>query len=50
MVDKKNQLWLNGVWNYTLNFKMKDFDYYDNSIKMLDMIILSGNYWAPQGN
>ena len=26
---------------------MKDFDYYDNTIKMIDLIILSGNYWAP---
>ena len=24
---------------------MKDFDYYDNTIKLLDMIIISGNYW-----
>ena len=28
-------------------FKMKDFDYYDNTIKLLDMIIISGNYWEP---
>lgn len=47
MVDQKNQVWLNKVWNYTLNFTLDDFDYYDNSIKMLDMILLSGNYWAP---
>lgn len=47
MVDKKNQHWLNSVWNYLTGFKMKDYDYYDNSIKLIDMIILSGNYWAP---
>jgi endo-1,4-beta-D-glucanase Y len=47
MVDKKNQQWLNHVWNYLAAFKMKDYDYYDNSIKLLDMIILSGNYWKP---
>lgn len=47
MVDKKNQRWLNNVWNYLTGFKMKDYDYYDNSIKLIDMIILSGNYWAP---
>jgi len=28
-----------------VNFKLKDYDYYDNSIKLLNMIILSGNYW-----
>lgn len=47
MVDQKNQQWLNNVWDYLVNFKLKDYDYYDNSIKMLDMIILSGNYWKP---
>jgi endo-1,4-beta-D-glucanase Y len=48
MVDKSNQQWLNHVWDYTVQFKMKDFDYYDNTIKLLDMIIISGNYWAPK--
>ncbi len=45
MVDQKNQAWLNKVWDYTVAFKLKDFDYYDNTIKLLDMIIVSGNYW-----
>ena len=45
MVDKKNQQWLNAVWQYLANFRLREFDYYDNSIKLLDMIILSGNYW-----
>jgi len=49
MVDKKNQAWLNKVWDYLVAFKMKDYDYYDNSIKLFDMIILSGNYWNPAG-
>jgi len=44
-VDKKNQLWLNKIWDYLVAFKMKDFDYYDNTIKLMDMIIISGNYW-----
>ena len=45
MVDGKNQVWLNHLWDYLAAFKLKDYDYYDNSIKLLDMIILSGNYW-----
>ena len=45
MVDKKNQQWLNHVWDYLNGFKLKDYDYYDNSIKLIDMIIVSGNYW-----
>jgi endo-1,4-beta-D-glucanase Y len=45
--NPENQQWLNKLWNYIVGFKMKDFDYYDNTIKMIDLIILSGNYWAP---
>jgi endo-1,4-beta-D-glucanase Y len=45
MVDQKDQQWLNSVWDYLVHFKLKDYDYYDNSIKLLDMIVLSGNYW-----
>jgi endo-1,4-beta-D-glucanase Y len=45
MTDRKNQQWLNDVWDYLVNFKLKDYDYYDNSIKLLNMIIMSGNYW-----
>jgi endo-1,4-beta-D-glucanase Y len=48
MVDRKNQIWLNKLWDYIVNFKLKDFDYYDNSIKMLNLIILSHNYWEPK--
>jgi hypothetical protein len=48
MVDGKNQAWLNHLWVYLTAFKLKDYDYYDNSIKLLDMIILSGNYWPPE--
>jgi endo-1,4-beta-D-glucanase Y len=47
MTNKDNQPWLNAVWGYLTRFPMHGFDYYDNSIKMIDMIILSGNYWAP---
>jgi hypothetical protein len=47
MTNAHNQEWLNKLWDYIVDFKMKDFDYYDNSIKMIDLIILSGNYWAP---
>lgn len=46
MVDARNQTWLNKLWIYLTGFRMKDYDYYDNSIKLLDMIIMSGNYWG----
>ena len=47
MVDIQNQEWLNRLWDYIIQFKLQDFDYYDNSIKMLDLIILSHHYWKP---
>ena len=47
MSSPDNQEWLNRLWDYIQHFKLKDFDYYDNTIKILDMIILSGNYWTP---
>jgi len=46
MTDSKNQQWLNKLWDYTVGFKLKDFDYYDNTIKLLNMIVVSGNYWT----
>lgn len=45
-VDAKNQQWLNNTWNYLVKFKLKDYDYYDNSIKLLDMLVISGNNWG----
>lgn len=47
MVDRDNQAWLNKLWVYINGFKEKDFDYYDNTIRVLDMIIVTGNYWGP---
>ena len=48
MVDSKNQIWLNKLWDYIVGFDIDQFDYYDNTIKMLVMIELSGNYWKPE--
>ncbi|MEO8415957.1 MAG: glycosyl hydrolase family 8 [Ginsengibacter sp.] len=47
MVDANNQAWLNKLWTYVLNFNIDQFEYYGNTIKMISMIIVSGNYWAP---
>ena len=47
MTDSANQHWLNAIWDYLVQFKLKDFDYYDNSIKIICMLVVSGNYWAP---
>ena len=47
MTNADNQQWLNRLWSYMLHFPIGRFDYYNNTIKLLDMIIISGNYWAP---
>ncbi|MGH2647273.1 MAG: glycosyl hydrolase family 8 [Ginsengibacter sp.] len=47
MISSQNQDWLNKLWDYVMSFNLDQFDYYGNTIKMISMIILSGNYWAP---
>jgi endoglucanase len=50
MVDLKNQDWLNKLWDYIESFDLDQYDYYDNSIKMISLLLLSGNYWVPAHN
>ncbi len=45
--DREAQIWLNKLWDYIVRFRIGQFDYYDNSIKMIGMITISGNYWGP---
>jgi endo-1,4-beta-D-glucanase Y len=47
MVDSENQAWLNKLWTYIQGFDIDQFEYYDNTIKLISMIIFSGNYWTP---
>jgi len=49
MVDSGNQGWLNNLW--TFNVSRYNFDsafYYENTLKLLTMIVVSGNWWQPQ--
>ncbi|MFC9778911.1 glycosyl hydrolase family 8 [Paenibacillus chitinolyticus] len=47
MVDSSNQTWLNKVWSDIVNSPTSDSYYYDNSIRVLSMIMVSGNWWTP---
>jgi hypothetical protein len=49
MTDRSpgGQMWLDKLWDYIIRFRLRSFDYYDNSIKMIGLIVLSGNYWTP---
>jgi endo-1,4-beta-D-glucanase Y len=49
MVDASNQNWLNESFSFLLSLDIQDYTYYDNTLKLLCMLVLSGNYWAPQG-
>jgi len=48
MINRENQAWLNKLWDYMVHFRASEFDYYDNSIRVICMLIISGNYWAPE--
>jgi len=48
MLDKKNQQWVNDCWDYINDFEFKDYLYFDNTLQMLSMLLLTGNYWLPQ--
>jgi len=44
-----NQIWINQIWTYlsTTNYDDKYFLYYQDSIRLLSMIVMSGNWWTP---
>ena len=51
MVDADNQLWLDHLWTYLVEdkaFRIGRRMYYENTLKLLAMLVLSGNWWAPE--
>lgn len=44
MTSSANQSWLNSLWSHTANSSAED--YYEDSIKLFSMIVMSGNWWA----
>ncbi len=47
MVDTTKQDWLDNLYSVILNAKTTDAGYYGNTIKLLSLITISGNYWVP---
>lgn len=48
MIGRDNREWLNDLWDFmTAEFVFKEFNYYDNTIMMISILILTGNYWTP---
>lgn len=51
MADISNQTWLNNLYQELVeNNDLADGDYYSNTIKLLSMIVITGNYWVPDTN
>lgn len=50
MIDASNQVWLNRIWDYAANEVIGDEEYYGNTLKMLYMITISGNWWSVPVN
>jgi endo-1,4-beta-D-glucanase Y len=48
MADSSNQAWLNGIWDLVAATSIDDEAYYENTLKLLGMIVMSGNWWTPQ--
>jgi len=48
MVDASNQGWLNAIWDRVVATPVSAEHYYENTLKLLSMIVMSGSWWAPQ--
>lgn len=48
MSDPTRQKWLDALWNDLRNQKPDDEDYFGNTVKLLTMIVISGNWWQPE--
>jgi endoglucanase len=46
MTDSSHQSWLDALWDTTVD--EDNSNYYDDSLKLLSMIAMSGNWWAPE--
>ncbi|MEK4851725.1 glycosyl hydrolase family 8 [Paenibacillus sp. FSL H7-0756] len=44
MTSSANQSWLNSLWSHTASSAAED--YYEDSIKLFSMIVMSGNWWT----
>ncbi len=47
MAGQENQAWLNAIWDFTVGVPVEEGGYYDNTLKLLALIAMSGNWWGP---
>ena len=49
MVDKRYQPWLNRIWHdVAITSIDPSSDYYGSSLRLIYMLVMSGNWWAPR--
>ncbi len=48
MVDAGNQPWLDSLWDRINNTPITEAGYYENTLKLLAMVVMSGNWWTPE--
>ncbi|WP_235440152.1 fibronectin type III domain-containing protein [Paenibacillus sp. DMB20] len=47
MIDPANQDWLNRLWDHNASISTSDDVYFGNTLRLLTMIVVSGNWWSP---
>ena len=47
MTDSANQAWLNATWDLVVATPLDDERYYENTLKLLGLVVMSGNWWTP---
>jgi hypothetical protein len=47
MTDPTQQAWLDALWSHLVATPYGGSRYFGNSIRLLSMIVVSGNWWAP---
>jgi endo-1,4-beta-D-glucanase Y len=48
MAEAANQTWLNDVWDVVAGTPLAAEGYYENTLKLLSMLVMAGHWWAPQ--
>jgi hypothetical protein len=47
MSDRRNQVWLDRVWSHVMDRPLAEENYFGNTLKMISLIVMSGNWWSP---
>lgn len=47
MLDNTNQQWLDDLFGKLIGYSFSNGDYFSNTLTMLNLLVISGNYWSP---